>query len=369
MEAAAAPVSPPNPVLGQDQPVARPGSLKGNIRGNDRELRLDGTSNDDESPQVSDVREERRGRVSRYKKSVTASWGLGEGVSGRMTGAAILGLLLLSMSIPFAVYKMHQGQIGRQYAFDALPTQGREAGEQHGQQQAAASEFTEATVGHFDAIGVPVTQNLQATFLSLKHTSDHGLLLSVRDSRWDSVRKEFLADLDRVAEIPPSVFENEYKSEEILRRMMAMDLACLENAAVETKVAIDDFRATHKGGFSDELAEKFQENLQARRDQVRAAELWETAVVNDLLGTDPALKDSMLKLLLAVRSRATSCEYLTTTSAEILFPSESSARGHVEENRVYEGVAYLIKAGQLAASDNLIKTYVAPWLAIIFTSF
>ncbi|CDI76926.1 hypothetical protein, conserved [Eimeria praecox] len=323
-------------VLEKDRAGGRPGSVKANNRGGDRELRLD--------------------------------------ASRRMTGAAILGLLLLSMSVPFAVYKLHRTQ--RQQPFDVLATHEQEAAgghqqhQQHQQQDPVAFGAPDATLMDVaDGTKLPVTPNLLDTFLSLKHTSDHGLLLTVRGAEWDSVREEFMAALDRVAEMPPSVFEGTYMNEETLRLLLAMDLVCLENAAVEAKLAIDDTRAGHGGGYTEEMALRFQRNMQIRRQQAKAVDLWEAAVVNDQLGSDPALKDSLMRLLLAVRSRAASSEYLTAASAEVLFSSEPSARAHAEENRIYEGLAFLIKAGQLAASDNLIKAHVAPWLAIIFTSF
>ncbi|CDJ33370.1 LOW QUALITY PROTEIN: uncharacterized protein EMH_0015810 [Eimeria mitis] len=359
------PAGPIVTVAKRDVSAGRPGSPTGNnLAISDKELRTEGNSSE-ELPQASDAREERRARATRYKRSISSSWGLGEGVTGRMTAVAILGLLLLSISIPIAVFKLHRMQGGRhQHPFDLLPMHEPDAAEhppRHDQDPAAAGGPDAPAQDSQEAVQLPITRDLHESFLALKHTGDHGLLLSVRGPDWDSSREEFLAALDRVADMSPSLFENTYnKSEETLRLMMAMDLACLENTAVETKLAIEDARPGHSGGYTEEMAVRFQQHMQARRKQVKAVDMWETAVVNDELGADPALKDSLMKLLLAVRSRAASSEYLTAASAEALFSSEPIVRRQAEENRIHEGVAYLIKAGQLAASDILIKTYVAP---------
>ena len=362
------PTSADGPALRPEQEDEQPASANTTIHWRERELGQDGSAVE-ESRKLSDFRKERRRRRARYKKSITASWGLGEGVTGRMTGLLLLGLLVLTLMLPIAVYKMHRMQSWRQHAPGALS--------HHDQEDQQPGQLQDPTYGGVDGFHsgapdvskVPATPNLQAAFAALKHTGDHGLLLTVRGEDWDAVREQFLASVNWVAGMPPSVFESPYKSEETLRLMLAMDLACLENAAVEAKLAADDGRASHAGGYTEEIAVKLQRSMQARRQQAKAVDLWESLVVNDCLGSDPELKDSLLKLLLAVRSRAASSEYLAAAAAEVLFSAEPSARGHAEENRLYEGVAYIVKAGQLAATDSLIKTYVAPWLAIIFTSF
>ncbi|CDJ52365.1 hypothetical protein, conserved [Eimeria brunetti] len=339
-------------------------SSSGGKGGGDRELRLDGNSSEDAAVSVSDLREERRARASRHRRSISSSWGLGEGVSGKMTAVAILGLLLLSIGIPTAVLKLYKEQGEQQQQQLLLEGLGEE-------QQAAADEEEEQQLDDsLDTGRLPLTRNLHGAFLALRHTGDFGLLLSVKGPEWDYLRGEFLATIERVAEMPASSFLNTInKSQEALRLMMAMDLACLENAAVETKLAIEDERAAQAGGYTAEMAERYQRNMHARRQQLKAVDLWERKVVKNQLGAEPGLKDSLMKLLLAVRSRAAASEYLTAAAAEVRLSAAPSNRTHAEENRIQEGVAYLVKAGQLAATDQLVREQVVPWLAILFAAF
>ncbi|CDJ69995.1 hypothetical protein, conserved [Eimeria necatrix] len=336
----------------------------------DRYSRLDGVSSED-SPRISVIRSAMRGPSAKYRKSISASWGLGEGVSGRMTAALLVGMLLFSMSVPIAVIKLQgirdEEQQRQQQQHALLPS---DSGLRDPARTSERTSTAEYAAGEADLTRerLPLTPNLHQSFLSLKHTGDHGLLLTVKDPEWAKVREALLQSIESLRTQQAIEFEGTEKTEETLRLMLAMDLACLENTAVETKLAVDDARASHLGGFSEALAAEIRANMDARRRQARAAELWEAEVQKGKLGSDPALKSALLKLLLAVRSRAAASEYLSAAVGAVLLGTNPTPRDSAEENRVYEGLAYLIKAGQLAATNSLIETQVSPWLAIIFTS-
>lgn len=290
----------------------------------------------------------------RNKKPRTAFFGLGGGWAGRLTGAALLALIMASIGIPALVVKQQYEDGKLRFPLDT-PQLGTPQ-----VVQVSAGPVLEPKDGT-----VPVTADLYPSFQALRSTTDHGILLLTAEEDWSQVRENFLAAVDN-----PNLFgsrgETPAEKQAALRANMAMDLACLENAVVEAQTAID---STPRAEIPL-LTERYQKKIDARRRQAEAAALWEVAVKQNLLGCDAALKNAMLRLLAVVRSRAAASEYFTLCLMHQQHDEEEDTlrRGYGEANSAYEAVASLTVAGQIVATNPVLAMDVANWLAILFIS-
>lgn len=293
-------------------------------------------------------------RHRRHKKPRTAFFGLGAGWAGRLTGVALLALIVASIGIPTLVVKHQLEHDKLHFLFDP--------------QQLENSEIEELTVEPVpkpEGPTLPVTPNMLTTFRALKHTADHGILLLTSEEEWAEARENFLAAIEN-SHRSEGNGESDTEKQASLRTRMAMDLACLENLVVEAQSAIDSV----SGSGDEPVAEKYEMKVEARRRQAEAAALWEAAVKQDLLGSDPALKDAMLRFLLAIRSRAAASEYFTVCLMHLRHADDEDVkrRDFGEANSAYEAVASLAVAGQVAATNPLLMSEVANWLIILFIS-
>lgn len=288
-------------------------------------------------------------------KSLSSSLGLGDGFAGGMTAAALLVLLLITIGTPAALLKQHMAQAGTATSADeSLPLVSVKT---------VKPELPEANV--------PVTPKLQESFRALELTGKRGILFAAGGDSWAAMREGLLEAIQEVnAPVSRESQQGTELEEKSLRKAMAMDLVCLENAAVKAQVEIDE-AAGNSGDSSAETATKYMAKIEARRRQAKAAELWATAVKGGLLGQDKDLQNSILQVLTAVRCRAAASEYLcfaTMTAQQAGQAGESIKTQNTEAHHVYEATASLAVAGQIAATNPLIADNVAEWLPIIFIS-
>lgn len=287
------------------------------------------------------------------RKSLTSAVGLGNNWTDRLTALALVGLLLVAIGMQVAFIKQrldrsklgHYGEAQQLKDFEPLMVNRQSSDKQE---------------------RVPVTPHLEWAFQALKSTTGHGLLHAAADEQWASARERFLKAVSTASGNLLSG-DNQEDTHVALRKVMAMDLACLENAAVEAQSAIDATIGTHDAA----VAEKYQKKIDARRRQVEAALLWEGAVQQGLLGSDEAIQQSILRVLAAVRGRATASEHFSMAlmHAQQQDPENESVRRHFgEANAVYEAAASLAVAGQIATTSPLFMAEVANWLDIIFIS-
>lgn len=321
--------------------------------------------NREDGPQVEERKADESGLLSgptalqyrlatRPRKSFGSSLGLGDGFAGGMTAAALLVFLLVTIGVPAAFLKHHVKQGGA-----ATPDQFLPEVLSHTVKPEASEDK------------VPVTPNLVQSFCALRLSRDQGLLSAAAGDDWAEMRERLLLAIEQAeAPVKPEPQQGKEQQELDFRKAMAMDLACLENAAVEAQVAIDEEPGS-SGECSPEIAAMYKAKIEARRRQARAAELWGVAVEDGLIGEDQALRESVLRVLMAVRSRAVASEHLTFLMMESQQPEqahESVQRQHAEADKVYEATKSLVVAGQIAAAHPQVKAEVADWLPIIFTS-
>ncbi|KAL8434529.1 hypothetical protein Efla_000045 [Eimeria flavescens] len=277
----------------------------------------------------------RTGQASR-RRSLTSSLGLGHGVAGRLTAAALVTLLLIAIGSPAAYHKEQQKK---------QDVSSSKASEQVASKAAAAAASPPAAAAG-EARQVPLTPDLQARFYALQFTREKGLLKAASEPDWQPVSELLVASVERMSEDKPLKPDSEAN----LRRMMAMDLACLENKAVEAQEAIDEARKNTEDGTPASLALLFQAKIDVRRQEGRAAELWEQKLKAGALGSDPDLKKKISKFLAAIRSRAAASEYflLALMQAKEEADEEAAKRLFAEANRAYEALAFV----QAAAIDK-----------------
>ncbi|CDJ69999.1 hypothetical protein, conserved [Eimeria necatrix] len=297
---------------------------------------LDG-QDEEKNPQMPELRLSLRELRMRHRKSTAASLGLNKGVPGRTVRAWIACFLLLPLALSLSVASLNRSEEEQlQQQQNTLPAHEPDVRVPSSPSYRASAAYGTAGDTELTQGKLPMTPNLHRTFLSLKLTEDNGLLRTLQGPEWGPVKEALLRSMDSVLESQPDEFEDTDNKVETMRLMLAMDLACLENVAVETKLAVDNARASQSDNHSEDIAAKIKANIDARRKQSRAAELWEVEVLKGKLGSNPELKAALLKLLLAVRSRAASSEYLSATAGTVMLQSDPSPRSKAEENRAYE---------------------------------
>ncbi|CDJ41069.1 hypothetical protein, conserved [Eimeria tenella] len=304
---------------------------------------LDG-QDEEENPQMPELRLSRREFRMRHRKSTAGSRGLNKSVSEPTMRAWIAGFLLLSLALSISVASLNRSEEKQQkQQQNTLPAHEPDVRVPSSPSYSASAAYGAGGDAELKQEKLPMTRNLHRTFLSLSLTEDNGLLRTLQGPEWGPAKEALLRSVDLVLECQPDEFEDTDSKVETMRLMLAMDLACLENAAVETKLAVDNARASQSDNHSEDIAAKIKANIDARRKQSRAAELWEVEVLKGKLGSDPELKAALVKLLLAVRSRAASSEYLSATVGTVMLQSDPSPHSKAEENRAYEETTQTIE--------------------------
>lgn len=296
-------------------------------------------------------------RTKKFSRSLSSSLGLGEGYSGVITASALLTLVILAAGLPVAFVK-HQRNEAQKVAHSEVP---------------ASLEIPSERAGTGLSGNLPVTVDLPSRVRALEYTASHGILFAAAGEDWASIRSRFICAINKWKAVHGSESPREKEEQHlVLRQVMAQDLACLENAAVEAKHLVDVKR--------DDLEDSgpYLAVMQARRRQAEAARLWEAAVGKGMLGDDPRFKKSVCRLLAAVHSKAVLSEHLSFAIIQAQEPPQQSAekqkevgegrRLHVELKHIHDAAASINIAGQYVASDPVIMAELGDWLPILFVA-
>lgn len=302
-------------------------------------------------------------RTKKFSKSLNSSLGLGEGYSGVITVSALLTLVIIAAGLPAAFMK-HQRNEAQKVA-------------DSGVQPFPPEKLSDRTDAELNG-NLPVTVDLANAFRALEYTTGHGILLAAAGEDWTPIRDRFISAIHNWKEgqgqEPPKKQEEQHL---LFRQIMAQDLACLENAAVEAKHLVD----VEKDGFEDSGgpgAAPYLAMMQARRRQAEAAILWKAAVDKGALGNDPRFNKSVLRLLAAVHSKAVLSEHLNFAILQAREPPQQSEEEpneageafgrQVELKHIYNAAKSMNIAGQYVARDPVVMAELGDWLAILFVA-
>ncbi|OEH79049.1 hypothetical protein cyc_06096 [Cyclospora cayetanensis] len=292
--------------------------------------------------------------------SVSAPHGKGEGSQSRTMAIALMALVVLIAAIPGALYVLPKKQTKDVGLLDALPPDSLM------DPSSLSSPVSQLRIRSDGT--VPVVSDLKERFQQLKYISGFGLIYPTEDESWNDSVHHFQKALQKSKNfVPPENIKNPEERQEAYRQAMAMDLACLESAALQLEARIVEGTEAKVGRYVEEAIQRHELKMQVRRQQAKAAELWEKKVKEGALGVDRELQAGLLRLLGAVRSRAAASEYLSQVRKDTLQEIGEPVDDH-EEDHAYQGVGKLVEAGQHVANLPEIQEQVGYWLDMLFVS-